>query len=345
MLLFCNIPVLICYFKREWLFGLLLSLMVVIFSYVMYEINIYIVMLKYFGYFITYILLAKRKEFGYLFFKVSAIIQGFFISFEYFMNTYDDIDKIIDLFIYIFIIYGLTFFSLYLFKLADKITSLYMIINKIQEENKLKNALFKLTHEIKNPIAVCKGYLDMINIEKVEAANRYIEIIKQEINRSLNIMTDFMEFNKIKINSEPIDMIMLLEDVYDGFKFLTDNKNIKLEFCDSDEEIYLNGDYNRLKQVLVNIIKNSIEAIEGEGMIKIEYKVDEKNCYVYIKDNGRGMSLEQLGHLTEMFYTTKAKGSGLGIALSNEIVKAHQGTLKYLSRENEGTTAMIRLPL
>ena len=106
------------------------------------------------------------------------------------------------------------------------------------------------------------------------------------------------------------------------------------------------SDYERLKQVLVNLLKNSIEAIpESEkGVIEINNKINGEYIEISVKDNGMGMSEQTLAKLKEMFYTTKEFGTGLGVALSNEIVEAHGGTLTYMSSLNEGTTARIRLP-
>ena len=294
LLIFCNIPLLICYFKKEGLLGLLLSLIIIIFSYYKYDINIYVVVLKYLSYFVTYILLVNKKEFNYLFLKVSAVIQGFFISFEYFMNDYQDISKLLDVVMYILCIYILTFFSLYLFKLADNIKRTYQMVNKLMEENKLRDSLFKLTHEIKNPLAVCKGYLDMINLDDILKSKKYISIIKSEIDRSLNVINDFMDYSKIKINKELFDMVMLLDEVYDSFKLLTTSKIITLNYNNKYEEIYLCGDYDRLKQVFVNIIKNSIESIEDDGIIDIDVLLKEKSVIITISDNGIGMSEYEL---------------------------------------------------
>ena len=345
MLLFANIPILICYFKKEGLFGLLLSVIVIIFSYLKYDINIYISILKYVSYLVIFICLYNKKEFNYLFFKLSAIIQGFFISFEYFIHAYQDIDKIIELFIYIVIIYGLTFFSLYLFKLANNVSDLYNTVKKIKEDNNIKDSLFKLTHEIKNPIAVCKGYLDMINLDDEIKSRKYINIIKSEIDRSLNVISDFMEYSKIKINKELLDMVMLLDEIYESFSLLICDKNITFNYKEYDDEIYLEGDYDRLKQVFVNIIKNSIESIEEDGIINMDIKLNDDFVTVTISDNGIGMDSEEIKNVKEMFYTTKKNGTGLGIALSNEIIVAHGGELEYESVKNKGTKCIVKLPL
>ncbi|MBR7042314.1 MAG: HAMP domain-containing histidine kinase, partial [Bacilli bacterium] len=207
------------------------------------------------------------------------------------------------------------------------------------------NALFKLTHEIKNPIAVCKGYLDMINLDNVDKSKKYINIIKSEIDRSLNVITDFMDYSKIKINREEFDMIMLLDEIYDSFSLLTNNKNILFNYHNNYEEIYLMGDYERLKQVFVNIIKNSIESIESNGIIDIDILLREQDVIITISDNGVGMTAYELDNIKEMFYTTKKNGTGLGVALSNEIIVSHNGKMEYVSEKNKGTKCTITLPL
>ena len=185
----------------------------------------------------------------------------------------------------------------------------------------------------------------MISLDNKEKSTKYISIMKQEINRSLNIISDFVEFNKIKIVKEQIDLNLLLEDVYDTFKILVDSNNIKLIYNDrNDEEIYLNGDYERLKQVLINLLKNSLESITNTGKIEICTNLYKKHIDIIVEDNGQGMDNKVLSRLKEMFYTTKENGTGLGVALSNEIIKAHDGELIYTSELGKGTKAIIRLP-
>lgn len=345
MLMFSNIPLIICYFKREWMLGIIFSLIVVIVSYIIYDVNIYIVSLKCLSYLITYIILVNKKEFNYLFFKLIAIIQGFFISFEYFYTFNFGIDKIFTLIFYAFVIYLITFFSLYLFKLADGISNLYLMVNKMEKERNLRDSLFKLTHEIKNPLAVCKGYFDMINLDNREKSEKYIGIMKSEIDRSLNIMNDFMEYSKIKINREIFDMSLLLSEVYDSFKLLVNDKKIKFNYNNKYDNIYVFGDFDRIKQVLVNVIKNSIESIVDNGIIDISVKVVNKRVNVIVTDNGCGMTELELSNIKEMFYTSKRDGTGLGVSLSNEIILAHNGELSYDSVKDEGTSCKISLPI
>lgn len=346
ILICCNIPILICYLKKEPMLAVILSILVIIFGYTKYDINIWIMIGKHLLYLITYLYLDKKKYEKELFLKISAVIQGFFISFEYFMRTNQGIDKVFGLIGYTLLIYFMTFFCIYLFRLADRVTNLYLDMNKVKEENKLKNSLFKLTHEIKNPLAVCKGYLDMMNLGDKDKSQRYTNIIKSEIERSLNIMSDFMDYSKIKVNKEIFDMVVLLDELYDSFKVLFYDKNIVFDYENEYDDIYLWGDYERLKQVFINILKNSVESISGkEGKITLKVRVDGKQVEVIVSDNGEGMSEEELDKMKEMFYTTKKNGTGLGVALSNEIVVAHNGVLKYNSVKGEGTECIVKLPL
>ena len=329
MLIFGNIPIIICYFKKELKLALLLSLTLILYSYYVYDSNIYFLFIKYLCCFCLYLILYKKKNFISLFLNLSMLVLFIFITFK----------------IDIILIYGLTFIMLYLFKIADKISDLYLVYGKMIEENKLKDSLFKLTHEIKNPIAVCKGYLDMINFNDINKAMKYVNIISSEIDRSLNVISEFIDYNKVKINKDIMDIIMLIDEVYDSFKLLVKDKNISF-VCDSNcDEIFLMGDYNRLKQVFINIIKNSIESIERDGIINISVEKLNDQVIVTIKDSGVGMDEEELSSIKQMFFTTKKNGTGLGVALSNEIINAHDGELIYDSVKNNGTTCIVKLPI
>lgn len=346
ILLFCNIPIVIAYMKNKPVLGVFLSVANILYSHFILEIDILITIIKYISYLVLYLCAKKKKLSNSSFILSVAVIQAFFLSFEYFFKDIKvSLEDFLMLLMIIFIYYFLAFSILYLFRIIDKLESLNETIKILEKDKTIKDALFKLTHEIKNPLAVCKGYLDMIDINKQEKAEKYISIMKQEVDRSLNIISDFVEYNKIKIKKEQIDLNCLLDDVYDSFKILVNNKKVKLEYKDrDDEEIYFEGDYERLKQVLVNLLKNALEATEENGRIEIYSNIYKKYLEIIIKDNGIGMSKETLEKIKEMFYTTKQNGTGLGVALSNEIIKSHNGELIFESETNKGTTATIRLP-
>ena len=240
--------------------------------------------------------------------------------------------------------YVLKYLLIIFFIKAEKIIEIHITYKELMKECKMKESLFKISHEIKNPIAVCKGYLDMCNEKNIE---KYIPIIKTEINRTLNLLQDFSACKKIKIEPDIIDISLLIEETRKNLKLLFDSQNIKFIIEPQQEEIFINGDYNRLNQVILNIIKNSIEAKDENknSYIKIYTKQNNNKIKIYIEDNGVGISKENMKRISEPFFTTKQNGTGLGVLLSQEIINAHDGKLEYKSKEKEGTIVTITLPI
>ncbi len=345
VILFSNIPILVSYLKKQPKIGIILSIITIYYTKDTYHYEVLLMIIKFICYLIIYMISKFRNTKDDKFIMIISIIQGFFLSFEYsyYMQSTDMI-TILELIIIIIIFYIVPFTLLYLFKLTDNITNLYQTVAELDKENQIKNSIFKITHEVKNPIAVCKGYLEMIDPNNSSKTHQYVQIIKREIDRSLDIMDDFLELGKLNMNKEIIDINILLDDISECLKILIINKDIEFIYQQNEEERYIEGDYNRLKQVLINLLKNSLEAINGKGEIELTTKEEENYYEVTIKDNGIGMDQETLTKIKEMFYTTKRKGTGLGVTLSNEIIKSHNGELTYESKKGVYTKATIKLP-
>lgn len=348
IVLFCNLPIVVAYLKRRTGVALLLSVMVSIYSSVYFDVSVIWMLVKYCCYFTVYCFGKNRNVSDNKFIVAIVVLQGFFLSFEFFYNGGHMVNGcfvILEMLIMMILFYLLPFFLLYLFKLADRITSLHLTLSELEKDMQIKDSLFKITHEVKNPIAVCKGYLDMLDVYDVDKAVRYIPIIKGEITRSLNIMSDFMEFSKIRVDKSIIDINMLLEEIEKDLQLLIASNNIKFRCKTVLDEVYVEGDYNRLKQVFINMVKNSLEAIDECGVIEITCHILKGYYYIEIVDNGCGMDEDTLKRVKEMFFTTKIRGSGLGVSLSNEIIKAHNGSLDYYSNMGCGTRVVVRLPI
>ena len=244
------------------------------------------------------------------------------------------------------ILFVIIHFVFILMDKGEEIIRYHMSIKELEKEKQVRTSLFKITHEIKNPMAVCKGYLDMLDTSDKKQVERYVPIIKEEIDRTLLILKDFLSLNKIKIEKDIMDINLLVEEVIDSVNPLTKQNKIIIEESLIDDEVYINGDYNRLKQVLINLVKNSIEAInKDDGKISISTNLNNNNFYIVIEDNGCGMNEEILSKIDEPFYTTKKNGTGLGVSLSKEILDAHNSKIEYKSKENVGTTVTITIPL
>ncbi len=334
-----NIPLLISFITKRKISSILLSL-IIISDYIILNTNLLIGIVEYVGYFILMYKILKNKE-DYIKFYSFIIIKTL-ITILYLLSINTNLINIVSETIIFLIV---VIFVYYLRLGASNIVRLHMHFKEIENEAQIKNSLFKITHEIKNPIAVCKGYLDMFDVNSEDHAIRYIPILKEEIEKTLMLLQDFLQMTNIKVNKDIIDVNMLLEEVADNYKLLLKSYNIKFQNNIIDDEVYIDGDYNRLMQVFLNIVKNSIEAIGSNGLIKVDTKLDKNYIHINISDNGSGISKEDLEKIKQPFYTTKKNGTGLGVSLAHEIIKSHSGVIKYTSKENVGTNVFIKLKL
>ena len=295
--------------------------------------------------------LRKKKEFSDKYINSFIIVKAFFFTLTIILSkktlNIDYANFFCQILILILMLYLTVYFATLLFEKGEEIIKYHMSIKELKQEKQIHTSIFKIAHEIKNPIAVCKGYLDMFDTNNIEHSIKYIPILREEIERVLIILQDFLTMTKVKVEKETMDIYLLIEDVVDSLKPIMKNKNIKLDLEIPDSELYIEGDYNRLKQVFINLIKNSVEAIPDNkvGNIKIYSKENNDNIEIFIEDNGIGMSKEVLGKIKDLFFTTKANGTGLGTSLCIEIVEAHGGKINYSSRENEGTVVSVMLNL
>ena len=345
-----DIPLLICYYKRKMSLAVFISLILIIYETLFLGINPLFLALEYSSYLIVYSLFTKKKLKPINVVNYFIIIKSFMLSLAVFWfispeKTY--LSNLFYIFTIIITLYFVTNIIISIFAKGEKIVELHNDLQNIEKEKDLRRSLFKVTHEIKNPIAVCKGYLDMIDFNDKKKVRKYIPIIKDEITRTLVLMDDFLDYTKIKIEKEDMDLIMLLEDLEDYLEDLFKKNGIKAEFNIPDEDIYIEADYNRLKQVFINLLKNAIEATDSskkENIIKISLESDNEFMKIIIEDNGVGMDKDTLNNVSEMFFTTKSRGSGLGVSLSKEIIEQHNGTIVYNSVKGEGTRVIVTLP-
>ncbi len=239
----------------------------------------------------------------------------------------------------------ITITILYLLDKIKVILDMRVTAKEIEHDKQIKNTLFQITHEIKNPIAVCKGYLDMFDAGNPKHAEQYIPIMRDEIDKTLILLEDFLSMNRVKINKDLLDVNYLLSNFIETYELYFKEHKIDTDIKLSDHEVYLNGDYNRLFQVLTNIMKNSIEALGEKPKIKVWTEIKAEKFYICVKDNGGGIPKDTLEKIKEPFFTTKMNGTGLGVSLSSEIIEAHDGQLLYESELGRYTLTTIILPI
>ena len=347
-LLFINIPLLMSYLRRSKGLTIVLSLAISLCYYLKFDFNIYLVIVEYVFYYIFFFYFLKKKMTSEIIINYFSVLKGLIIAFEVNVleiNNYQDLKTIFLIFLAMVIFYFLAYGILFALKKGREAIELNKVLKDLENERFIKNSLFKITHEIKNPIAVCKGYFDMMNYNDSKQIEKYNNIIKSELNRTLVIMDDFVDYSRIKIKPDIMDVNMMVEDVTESMSSLFHVNDCKLTTNFYDDEIFILGDYDRLKQALINIVKNAIEASKVNKHVWVSTKLSKKEVIIKVKDNGAGISKDELNHIGELFYTTKDKGTGIGISLSKEIIEAHEGKIKYESELGKGTTVIISLPI
>lgn len=335
-----NLPLLIALYKKRIIPSLIISLCLSSLLSSIYSISYLFLFIQY-SLVIIFCYLTKFKSIN-IFFIITTIFCVIISIMQ--PSIIICLKNLPYLILFLIVMYVVFYLIIRLYNIVENTVNMYYSIENLTKEKKLYESLFKITHEIKNPIAVCKGYLSMFDLKDEKKAKKYISIIDQEIDRTLILLKDFSDISKINIEKNVMDITMLMEDVCDEVA-LAFNSNIKFKYNIGEEEIMIEGDYQRLKQVLLNTIKNAKEAIKKNGTIEVEGKKTNGFYVINIIDNGIGMDNETNKNIGTPFYTTKKEGTGLGVCLSKEIVERHNGSITYFSKLYKGTTVRIMLPI
>lgn len=203
-----------------------------------------------------------------------------------------------------------------------------------------------VAHEIRNPLTVISGFTQMMSADEKSPYAYYYQIIDDEIERINLIINEFLMLSKPDTNEvKQIDLHQLLDKIIQLFapKLRTIGTNYTTDWHASN--YIIDGNSNRLIQVFINIIKNSMEAITENGAISLTTKNEDQKIIVTLEDNGIGMSQKVINNIFEPFFTTKEQGTGLGMMLSNKIIEEHGGHISIHSEMNLGTQIIIELPL
>lgn len=337
------LPIILSYLYNEGKVALILSTLLCLHSCFSLNYNIYTSIIFFLLLYLAYKKYSKSNMSSKFLINSSIVLMLIYFVANLIIS-YNDIvmlDEIISLIMYSLIIYAIN----YGINESKNIISLHMNLKEFEKEKNIKLNLFKITHEIKNPLTVINGYLSMFDVTDIEKSKRYISILKNEVNRTLNLLSDFMEFTKIKVIKKECNFNDLISDVKEVLIPFFVKKNVSYSFC-VQNNIIVNMDYNRIKQVIINVIKNAVEACrESNGMVTTTAFTEEDYLIIVVKDNGIGMDKFVLDNILVPFYTTKDNGTGLGVSLSKEILEAHGGTINYDSVKEKYTTCKITIPL
>lgn len=216
-----------------------------------------------------------------------------------------------------------------------------------------------MAHEIKNPLGGIRGAAQLLvgELERAEL-KEYLNVIIKEVDRINNIVENFLDFTKPKrINFKTVNIHKIIEEIMllQNESPLMKNIQIKQNYDPSLPPV--EADEGKLKQVFINLIQNSLEAMKNNGVLTLttklysDFQILSKNkkvptrmLLVEIKDTGEGLSGDIMNKLFTPFFTTKSKGTGLGLFISHRIINEHRGGLKLTKNKDKGTTAKVYIP-
>ncbi|ACX63141.1 MULTISPECIES: two-component system sensor histidine kinase NtrB [Bacillales] len=203
-----------------------------------------------------------------------------------------------------------------------------------------------ITHEIRNPMAVVRGFLQLMKEKSPDTLDHYYRIVMEELDRANGIISDFLSLAQNRAAEKEEchlhDIIHELSPLLWADANLR-GQNIELKLGTGIPELYLNA--KEMKQLILNLCRNGMEAMDDKGTLTIETRLEGNLAQLYVADTGIGIPENELERLFEPFFTTKSKGTGLGLALCMSIVQRHHGTIDVKSHLGEGTVFIISFPV
>ena len=227
-------------------------------------------------------------------------------------------------------------------------TKIQKELQRAEKMNAIGQLAASVAHEIRNPMTVVRGFLQIFQAKEHFSSEElmYVQLMIEELNRAEMIINDYLSLAKPDLDKiEKVDAgesAHKVMDLMNTFALMKQNITLKTEI---DSEIVLKGNSNELKQVLINIVKNGIEAMRTGGVLTLKIYKQEEYGVFEVTDTGIGMSPEELARLGTAFYSLKEKGTGMGLMVCYQIVEKMKGQIDVISEKGNGTTFRVFIPL
>ena len=229
---------------------------------------------------------------------------------------------------------------------------------KAQVANEAKLAFFtNISHEFRTPLTLILAPLEdlLANAKKGSAHQRTLNLIHKNVIRLLRLINQLIDFRKIEVDKMRLrasenDLIAFTSEIIESYQSFADKRSIDLRFITKERFLNVWFDVNMLDKVLFNLLSNAFKFTKDSGYIHvyISKSADGNEAVIKVEDNGIGMEADSMRNVFSMFYQGQhenGKGSGLGLALSKELIKLHKGTICIQSENGKGTTFEVHLPL
>lgn len=233
-----------------------------------------------------------------------------------------------------------------------------MIIQDLTEEEKIRSELDNverltlvgqmaagITHEIRNPMAVVRGFLQLMQEKSPEDLHSYYHIVIEELDRANSIINDFLSLAQSRVSDK--EMVQLHSIVEELAPLIWADANLRgqsVELKLSSSMPLLRLNVREIKQLILNLARNGMEAMEAKGVLTLATYEHEDTVQLVITDTGGGIPQSQLKQLFAPFFTTKSQGTGLGLPLCLSIAERHSGTIHLESEVGKGTSVIVTIP-
>jgi signal transduction histidine kinase len=211
---------------------------------------------------------------------------------------------------------------------------------------RLQSVGAKVAHELKNPLASIKGLCQLVSrTPESERTQERLAVVASEISRMETILNEYLSFSRPleDLRPESLDISAIARDVLDVLAGRADQAAVTLTLDGAAPRVH--GDGRRLKEALINLVANAIEATPSGGTVALRLRNAGAAVLLEVRDSGRGIAPEDLERIGTSFFTTRPNGTGLGVVLAQGVINQHGGTLTYASTLGHGTTATITLPV
>lgn len=213
--------------------------------------------------------------------------------------------------------------------------------------NVLASLAAGIAHEIRNPLTTAKGFLQLFRERQVGLTEqRYIDLTIQELDRIQQLVKDFMSLARPdQPRFQHVELNQIIDEVIDFMRPEAMLQGVSLTMHCQDSPLYIKGDPNQIKQVLMNVLQNALQACNQKGEVTIQTNRRSSSAVIAVEDTGVGLSHEQLSRVFQPFFTTKESGTGLGLAICRQIMNEHGGSIQIHSEVGVGTRVTLQLPV
>ncbi|MCI5679761.1 MAG: ATP-binding protein, partial [Bacteroidales bacterium] len=248
-------------------------------------------------------------------------------------------------------------------KVHNEIVDLAIACNQMADqlekvESTRQQFVSNVSHELKTPLSSVKVLSESILLQEDVPKEMYVEFlhdINSEVDRMTAIINDLLTLVKldqkeIPLNFQETDLNHMMEDIIKRLQPLADAKGVSLQL-ETQKEVHADADEMKLSLAISNLVDNAVKYTPEEGTVKVSLDADHQNVFISVADTGIGIPEDEVNRIFERFYRVdktrdrETGGTGLGLSITHSTIMMHKGSIKVNSKEEEGTTILVRIPL